>query len=142
MANLVGFSMRQYLPLFLLMGLLAVASVSSTDYLFAYGNVGDIWSLSAGDDAYQEELYDTYIGISGYIAAGTEYEFLPVFKTPDSEDVKFMVRRNTRCTVIDVKADIDFEMKDHLKIVIDEGSHRRETGWIYVIIFCVEPVED
>ncbi len=42
--------MRQYLPLFLLTGLLAVANVSYTDSLYAHaGYVGDIGYLDAGE---------------------------------------------------------------------------------------------
>jgi hypothetical protein len=68
--------MRQYLPLFLLMGLLTVANVSYTDSLYAHaGCVGNIGCLDAGEGR----------------------DVISVYKTDALEDVKFLVKRFTRC---------------------------------------------
>jgi hypothetical protein len=94
--------MRQYLPLFLLMGLLAVASVSSTEYLYAQGD-------------------------NGYLVAEEGQDVISVYKTYDLKDVKFSVKKFTRCH------EIDFHSEGFLaesKIVIDEGPHKGKAGWV------------
>jgi hypothetical protein len=118
MANIGGFSMRQYLLLFLLMGLLAVASVSSTDYLYAYGNIGGIESLSAEDDRFELK------GTSGYLDEGYGDGVVLVSKTNKMSDVEFEVETFTRCSVIGVHY-------TSLRIVINDGPYEGETGWVY-----------
>ena len=118
--------MRQYLPLFLLIGLLAVASVSSTDYLYAYGDVGGIESLGAEDDVLGLK------GQSGYINSLFGKNSVGVCKTDELEDVKFWVNNHTACSVIDV---VDYYLDISLRIVIDKGPHEGETGWISVTDF-------
>ncbi len=104
--------MRQYLPLFLLMGLLTIVSVSSTDYSYAQAD---------------------YVGDTGYLDAGEGDDFIPVYYTGNCyEPVKFLVKRFTRCHEIDFYSDGFWAAS---KIVIDEGSHKGKTGWVDYFIF-------
>ena len=98
--------MRQYLPLFLIMGLLAIASVSSTEYLYAKG----IWG-----NGYIDDLFDK------------DVTYFKVYKTEEFEVVKFSVKRFTRCHEIDI---INFDLGALIKIMIDDGPHKGESGWI------------
>ncbi len=122
--------MRRYLPLLLLMGLLTIANVSSTDYLYAYGDVGETGYLDVGDELFDYEFFYGDGGNTGYLDAGDDDESIAVYKTDDftRENVKFWVKRYTRCQVIDL---IDYYLWIAIRIVIDEGSHEGETGWAY-----------
>ncbi|MFQ5863457.1 MAG: hypothetical protein ACE5IC_10105 [Candidatus Brocadiales bacterium] len=118
--------------LFLLMSLLTIASVSSTDYLYAYGNTEGTAHLGAGDDPFG------YIGTSGYLDTKEKREFVYVFKTDTLENAKFQVERLTKCSVIDAA---DYLYWIALRIVIDEGPHEGETGWVWVQEFVYHPDE-
>jgi hypothetical protein len=89
------------------MGLLAVANVSYTDYLYA-----------------QED--------NGYLDAGEGRDVIYVWKTPYLEDAKFSVKRFTKCHDIDFYS---FGLEASCKIVIDEGPHKGKSGWVDVWVF-------
>ncbi len=118
--------MRQYLSILLLMGLLTIASVSSTDCLYAYGNAEGTEYLGAEDDLLGLK------GQSGYINSLFGKNSVGVCKTDELEDVKFWVKNHTACSVIDV---VDYYLDMSLRIVIDKGPHEGETGWISVTDF-------
>jgi hypothetical protein len=108
------------------MVLLAVASVSSTDYLYAYGNTEGTEHLGAEDDLLGLK------GQSGYINSLFGENSVGVCKTDELKDVKFWVKNHTACSVIDV---VDYYFDMSLRIVIDKGPHEGETGWISVTDF-------
>ncbi len=125
--------MRRHLPLFMLMSLLTIATVSSTDCLYAYGNAEGIESLGAEDDVLGLK------GQSGYINSLFGENSVGVCKTDELKDVKFWVKNHTACSVIDV---VDYYFDMSLRIVIGKGPHEGETGWISVTDFNHPSLED
>jgi hypothetical protein len=113
--------MRQYLSILLLMGLLTIATVSSTDCLYAYRNAEGTEYLGTEDDLFG------YVGTSGYL------------DTDEGENVKFEVERLTKCSVIDAA---DYYFGIMLRIVLAEGPPEGETGWISVTDFNHPSLED
>ncbi len=102
--------MRRYLPLFLLMGLLTIVSVSSTDYLYAYE-----------------------LGEPGYLDTQHGDKDILIYKTDDlshtnESNVKFSAKKGTRCHGIAI---VDEDIGAALKIVIDDGPHKGESGWVF-----------
>ncbi|MCP4366117.1 MAG: hypothetical protein GY800_12590 [Planctomycetes bacterium] len=103
--------MKLYLPVLLLMGLLTIGSVSSTDYLYAY---------ELGEPGYLDTQYDKDVTVN-------------VYKTKDlwwdtkESNVKFSVKKGTRCRGIAI---VDYDIGAALEIVIDDGPHKGETGWV------------
>ncbi len=68
-----------------------------------------------------------WVGYDGYFDSIFKDVTFKVYKTEELHVVKFSVKRFTRCHSIDI---VEYDLGAALEVVIDDGPHKGENGWI------------